>query len=274
MRSDPHDVARSSDVPGARGGRALRRVGRIVAAHSLHTCIEQGHVRAETFGQIGHLGLSIAQRPGHSGRTGDVGCRDQRLNRRRAQLGSRWHGVELRVRRNRPITHQQVVVDLHDDEALGRKRRPGSQWHDVLAVARCPGAQPRHRQELAEPLAEHRGLAEAGPPLAIVVGRPGIGHQIGRNQEEDGMVHLFDGRTGSRKELARNDERVLGDVRVDERAVVVIGAAVDGLRCVWRGGMCGDRGDLGVVDLSGGRRIGYRHSDQRHRGGHGYRRSD
>ena len=54
------------------------------------------------------------------------------------------------------------------------------------------------------------------------------GGQVGRDQEEDGVVD-FD---AVRVEVAGHDERVLGHVGVDQRAVVVVGGPGRGLRRV------------------------------------------
>ena len=78
---------------------------------------------------------------------------------------------------DRAIAHQQVVVDLHDDEALGWQRGSRLQRHDVLAMARGPRAQPGHLEELDQSLAEDRRFTEAGPSLATVVGGPGLSGQ-------------------------------------------------------------------------------------------------
>ena len=105
----------------------------------------------------------------------------------------------------------------------------------------CPGAHAVSHGVCpiwARPESRERGLAEAGPPLAARVGGIGRRYRGGRDEEEDGVMHL----DAVRVELARDDERVLGHVGVDQRAVVVVGGP--GRRVGRVGlGLHGDGGD-------------------------------
>lgn len=95
MWGDTDDLAGTADVPYARGRRSLRRVGRVLAADGLHPHVEEGHVGAEAFGQVGQLGLSVTQRTSDSGGTGNVRGRHERLDGGRAHDRRGRHGVEL-----------------------------------------------------------------------------------------------------------------------------------------------------------------------------------
>ena len=69
----------------------------------------------------------------------------------------------------RLVPLEQVVVDLHDDEAAGRERDTGPLRGVVHAVPGCPGREPRRVRDLGERGAGQGRLAETGPPLVVAV---------------------------------------------------------------------------------------------------------
>ena len=88
------------------------------------------------------------------------------------------------------VPDEQVVVDLHDDQAAGRERHAGPRGDGVQPVPGRPGREPRRVRDLGERGARQGRLAEAGPALADVVGQLACLARAGRHQEEDGVVDL------------------------------------------------------------------------------------
>ena len=100
----------------------------------------------------------------------------------------------------------------------------GAAAEDRLAAAGRPGGQPRRGVQGAErgrrPVGQ-RGPAEAGPAAAggLRVVRLGRGHLVGRDGEQDRVVH---DREVARQHVAAGDVAVGREVRVEQEAVVVV----------------------------------------------------
>ena len=156
---------------------------------------------------------------------------------------------------HRLVTLEEVVVDLHDDEAVGGQRGSGGGGQHVLAVTRRPGAEPRGGGERGEAEGGQGGLAEARPALAGLVEGLHLGRHRRGHEEGDLVVDLACGRSRAGRELAGDDERVLGHVGVDEGAVVVVGASGGGVRRVRRRAAHRDGGDVGPVGRGGAGRL-------------------
>ena len=116
-------------------------------------------------------------------------------------------------------------MDLHDDPAAGRELLAEAGRTHRLRAARRPRAQPRRAVE-AVVVAQPRS-AEAGPALALDAGvhRLGVGHHVRRHREQDDVVHDF-GVAGLHE--GAGEVRVLGQVRVEQEAPVVVGARAVG----------------------------------------------
>ncbi len=197
-----------------------------------------------------------AERPGHAARARHVRWRGHQVELEGEEVRGRRYRVEHHRVLDGLVADQQVVVHLHDDKAAGRQVDPGPVGQVVGAVAGCPRAQPWRVGDVAERGAGDRCLAEAAPPLPVDVRGLGRGREGGRHEEEDGVMVLGT----AREELARDDVGVGGDVGVEHRAVVVVGAALGRAGCVG--------GRLVQVD---GRHRGYRRdgrADRRSVAGH------
>ena len=101
-----------------------------------------------------------------------------------------------------------------------------------------PGGQPRRLADLGQTGARagRSRRSRSSPCRRRRRPRPAAA-SAGRHQEQDGVVHL----DAVRVELARDDERVWRHVRVDQRAVVVVGPARWGVRRVRRLRLQADR---------------------------------
>ena len=153
--------------------------------------------------QVGQRRRAAAQRSGHPARARDVRrCRLEARGSRRWRWRDGGHGVELQRGPHRLVPAQQVVVDLHDDQAA----RPG-------AARRCPAAGRRRRGPA--PTRSARACleiwAEAGPRAApsrrstSIPCRPGCRpwprrpRSGGRGRGWRGGPRCCSGRTGSRR---------------------------------------------------------------------------
>ena len=162
--------------------------------------------------------------PGGPGRARDVRRGGGQVEAQRAERGGGGHRGEGELGPDRLVTRQEVVVLLDDDQAPGRHR--GARCRPAPSRRCGPGPQAvshgvppvRDRPEVRSGEA---GLAEAGPALAAVVLRLGLRHQGRRHRVGDLVVDLG----AVRLEVDRGDEGVLVQVRVEQGAVVVVGAA-------------------------------------------------
>ena len=166
-------------------------------------------------------------------------------------------------------------MHLHDDHGAAGQRHAGTGGDRGARLAGHPGSEPRRVHEVC-PFPRQPGSAEAAPPLAcgcaVPVSRCGRGH-AGLAEED----HVMDDRRRSRLDLHRRHELVLAELRLEDKAVVVVGCAVGrtrdvgdrhlqrqrpgGPRRLWRrprdrlserGAMCnpgGDRGELEAREL-------------------------
>ena len=76
----------------------------------------------EALAQVGQRGGAVAQRPGDAGRAGDVRRGRHQVELRAASAASRPGTVfRMQLGPHRLVPAEQVVVDLHDDEAPGRE---------------------------------------------------------------------------------------------------------------------------------------------------------
>ena len=130
------------------------------------------------------------------------------------EMGTVWRisGVLHRL-----VADEQVVVDLHDDQAPRREADAGPLGQ---VVAPWPGAQKLSSGTwgVAERGIGQGPLPEAGPPLSDSLSRSAVAASDGGTR-----YRVAWWTSAAREELAGDDVRVLGDVGVEERAVVVVG---------------------------------------------------
>ena len=163
----------------------------------------------------------VAQRPGLAWATRQLDrCgiehrleRLERARRRQAQLHRGAVGCD-------PVP--EVVVHLHDEQRAALQRDADIGGQDVLAAAGRPGTHPRRVVEARTARAQS-GAAETGPAVAAAPGTLGAGRRgrRRRHSEEDDVVHL---RRLSGRDVEARDERVVGDLRVEDETAVVVGA--------------------------------------------------
>ena len=105
---------------------------------------------SETFPQVGERGGPVAQRARHTGRARDVRRGEHQVEVEGLERCRDRHRVEDQRVLHRLVPDQQVVVDLHDDQASSGKNDPGPLGKVVRPVARCPEAEQRDLGEIAE----------------------------------------------------------------------------------------------------------------------------
>ena len=133
-------------------------------------------------------------------------------------------------------------MDLHDHETSGREIDPCPLGQVVQPVAWGPGAEPRCVGDLVQARVGNGCLAEARPALPVDVVGLGLGGQVRRHQEQNGVV-VF---AAAGEELAGDDVRIPLDVRIHDGAVVVVG----------RPGRCFGCVRSRLLDRDGGDRVG------------------
>ena len=218
MRCHSDNPPRLPRVPHAGGGHTGSRV----ATDPLDGSVEHGGLWSEALGEIRQRSRAVAQGTGDPGGAGDVRGRhvladglglDRLGDRDRVELHRAGHGL---------VAAQHVVVDLHDDHRAGGDQRSCPLRVHVLAVTRRPGGEPGRLSDLTEVRAGQGSLTEAGPALAVGVRLLGGRHELGRDEEQDRVVHLG----AVREELRGDDVGVLLHVGVHQRAVVVVRPSV------------------------------------------------
>ena len=247
------DRHRARDGPGAGGG-----VGRI-------------DVRpAQEVQQVGQLTRAVAE-PGLGVLDGGLAVA-QRAER---VLGPAWHldgrreqrgvnGPDVGSGLGRPadlggglvsaVAEQQVVVHLHDDLGAPVERGAVSLAGHRLATAGRPRAEPGGVVHVVE-LTLEAHAAEAGPALLRgggVLGL-GLGDLLVGDTEQDHVVHDL---RVARQDLGAGQPGVLGQLRVEQEAPVVVGALAGGSRRLVRRGDLQRRPLLAGAELAGLHRLG------------------
>ena len=221
MAGGAEDGHRARDGPGARGRRRRVDVG---AAQQVQHVRQLSGVLAEPLLGVLDGRVAVAQRPQGVLRPA------RQLDGRREEGGV--DGLDVRARLRRPadlgrrqvrgVALQQVVVHLHDDPRAAVERDAVALARDGLAATGGPGAQPGGVVDVVE-LALETHAAEAGPAglgRLRVLGL-GLGDAVLLDPEQDHVVHDV-GVAG--KDLGAGEPGVLGEVRVEQEAAVVVGA--------------------------------------------------
>ena len=214
----------------ARLGRAGPRRAALVAQQ-----VEPGHggagVLAEPVPDVEHRPVPVAEPALLPRRARQLDRRHQqlRLQRPRARQVTGQPQPDARaVRAGRAaVEREQAVVDLHDDLAARLHPIAGAFAQHGLAAAGRPRRDPGRalvQARQAPASGGDAGAAEAGPAVAGRVGveLAGLRHVARRHPEQDRVVHDL---RVLRKELAAGDVRRRGQLRVDEEAAVLVGAA-------------------------------------------------
>ena len=204
--------------------------------------------RAEPLDHVGDRRRPVAERAvGVAGPAGQLDRRRQQHRRQRGEVLGAGRQPEQGRRAVGARAAEQVVVHLHDDLAAGRERRTEARCVDRLRGARRPGAEPGCVVEVGA--VGQAAVAEAGPALARVVGVEllGRGVLVGVDAVED---HVVDDVAVVRLHERAGEERVLGQVRVEQEAAVVVGA--DAVRRRRRVGLSGSAATSGVSPARSG----------------------
>ncbi len=196
-------------------------VGRVVPAEPLDPVHLVDSRLAEALAHVGELGGAAAQRAGHAGRAGDVGRGQHQIEMEGQERRRAGRGVEDHRAAHRLVADEEVVVDLHDDQAPGRKGDTRSLGEVVHPVARGPEAEQWDLGQAGDGRVRQRSLTEARPALADFVVPLGRGRQRRWHEVQRGVMDLVT----AGEELAGDDVRVLLDVGVQQCAVVVVGRA-------------------------------------------------
>ena len=132
----PHsnDVAGLVDRPHARRRVTLGRSLRISTTNRLECVVEGDSALPKALTNVGQRRRPVTQCPSDTGGAGDVGGRRHEVEFERQQRRVRGHCVQHHLVLDGLVADQHVVVNLHDDQASGRK-----------VDAACPSASCRHR---------------------------------------------------------------------------------------------------------------------------------
>ena len=147
MCPDPHDGPGFRHRPGARGGVPGGGLVGFRPQTASRPSTKPTWRLAEALSEVGERGVAVAERSGDPGRARDVGRGRHQRQAHRAQRRRRGDGVEHEPGVHRLVAEEQVVVDLHDDEAARGQGLSDAGRQHVLAVTGGPGRQPRRLAE-------------------------------------------------------------------------------------------------------------------------------
>ena len=138
-----------------------RRIRRILSTEPFDAVHLLDSGLAETLTQVGERRGAVAQRAGHTSRAGDVWRCEHQIEMEGEKRRRCRHSVQYQCVLHGLVADEQVVVDLHDDQAPGRKKDSGP-LREIVHPA--PGAQKVSSGSAASPA---RAVPGRGPPKHV-----------------------------------------------------------------------------------------------------------